>query len=399
MTHDAWKARVLDLAIGALPPGEAREVTAHVAACPECAAELGSLEAAGAAVSSLPPLPAPERGEAVLLAAARQAAEARQRKAHRLPSWLWGAAVGGLAATAVVVVTLQLTVAPPRSRFDEGREALEGRQAPADLGRLAPAEPPPAAATPSIAEAPPAASPGARGGTGGRSAAGVGIGGGEAVQAEAELRVRRKELKGKAERTEAAGTPERLAAASAPRPEAGLAMNQAPLADRAAPAAKAASAPAAAPRPARSAQAVGPSAAAGSAGAAEADGAALAGAAAPAELAAPVPPPSPASPAPAPGPAEARDVPGCSGEARRLLFRDGGRLVRRVRSGVLAGVAYRAEETFLPDGRRGAWRVEARGQVLRSEAAGAAARLEALVPGLRLAADAGQAEAEPPRCE
>jgi hypothetical protein len=92
--------------------------------------------------------------------------------------------------------------------------------------------------------------------------------------------------------------------------------------------------------------------------------------------------------------------PACVGEARRVLWRDaGGRLLRRERAGVLGGVAYRAEETFDLGGALAEGRIEAGGRVASADGAGVAAgRLAGVVEGLRLAATATQAEAEPPRC-
>jgi hypothetical protein len=103
---------------------------------------------------------------------------------------------------------------------------------------------------------------------------------------------------------------------------------------------------------------------------------------------------------PAVPPIEVRQLPGCTGEARRVLWRDpAGRLQRRERSGVLGGVGYRAVETFDAEGGLIQARVEAGGKVATADLAGLArGQLAGLVPGLALAATAARAEADPPGC-
>ncbi len=98
MTHEALREKLLDLAYGELSPREAREVEGHAAACAECAAELARMRGTRAVMRKLPEEPAPDAGERILVAAAREASEARARP-RRLPRWIWrGSAVAALAA-------------------------------------------------------------------------------------------------------------------------------------------------------------------------------------------------------------------------------------------------------------------------------------------------------------
>ena len=76
MSQDAFQDRLLDLAYGELSPREAREVEAHAASCPACRAELARIRETRRIMAALPDEPAPEAGERLLLAAAREAARA-----------------------------------------------------------------------------------------------------------------------------------------------------------------------------------------------------------------------------------------------------------------------------------------------------------------------------------
>lgn len=382
MNHQALAEKVVDLALGALSPREAREVEAHVAGCARCAAELASLRGARQAMAALPPLPAPERGEAVLMAAARQAAEqATRRPPGLLPRWLWGAAFGAASVAAAVLVTLQLSGAPPPSRFEEGREALLGRE-PATVA-AAPERPEPQAAAPTSARA------------GAAEPSRVGPAAAAANGARAEVPRREGERFAKAEA--ASPPPARAGAAAAMKAPAPPPMPAALEARRdharaAAPeeARAEAAAELAAPDPAparRAREAV--------AGLADSKAPAPRPASAPASgslsARAGQPPGAPR--------AELRTFPGCPGERSRALTRDAaGRLLRRDRAGVLAGVPYQAEERYGEDGRLAGAVVRFGGrEVSLGPAELAGDRLEAL-PGLDLALTAEAAEAAPPAC-
>ena len=99
MNHAAASEKLLELAYGELPPREARVVEAHVAGCDACRAELSSIRETRALMAQLPSEPPPERGEAIVLAAAREAAAAR-RPRPLLPTWLWAGTAGAMAASA-----------------------------------------------------------------------------------------------------------------------------------------------------------------------------------------------------------------------------------------------------------------------------------------------------------
>jgi anti-sigma factor RsiW len=133
-SHETYREQLLDLAYGELGKREARALRAHLEGCPECRTELSRMTATRSAMSGLPAEPAPERGEAVLLAAAREAV--RDRNRPWLPSWVWGASVGvvGVAAVALVAVRLAGVVRPPVAQRDH--DALVSRSAQAEVPEL-----------------------------------------------------------------------------------------------------------------------------------------------------------------------------------------------------------------------------------------------------------------------
>jgi hypothetical protein len=99
MSHDVLRERLLDLACGEIGGRAAQEVEAHAAACASCGAELARMRETLRLAAELPELAAPEGGERVLIAAAREAVRGR-RPAWRFPRW----ALSSAAAAAIVVV-------------------------------------------------------------------------------------------------------------------------------------------------------------------------------------------------------------------------------------------------------------------------------------------------------
>jgi len=130
MNHEPRREELLDLALGLLEPAEARALEAHAAACAACRDELASLRQAHRLVAGLPPVEAPGRGAAVLMAAARQVAEAAadaRRPRWGMPRWLAGGAVGLAGAVALAVLLLRVQGPPARGPLSEDREALLGQ--------------------------------------------------------------------------------------------------------------------------------------------------------------------------------------------------------------------------------------------------------------------------------
>src|SRR5512140_369172 len=105
--HDTYQEQLLDLAYGELGKREARALRAHLEGCPGCRAELARMTATRSAMSALPEELAPGRGEAILLAAAREVARER-RPRPLLPSWVWSVSVGAVGLAAVALLTVRL---------------------------------------------------------------------------------------------------------------------------------------------------------------------------------------------------------------------------------------------------------------------------------------------------
>lgn len=144
MTHEELRDRLLDLAYGELPRRVARRVEEHAASCEACRAELARIRDTRRLMSALPDEPAPEGGERILVAAAREAA--RGRAPTRRPSrWLWGGAVAAASVAAVVAVSYRLLELRPGPLARDGRDALLGdspyARAPAPGATGAPAGP------------------------------------------------------------------------------------------------------------------------------------------------------------------------------------------------------------------------------------------------------------------
>ncbi|HET6437696.1 MAG TPA: Fe-S oxidoreductase [Anaeromyxobacter sp.] len=106
-SHHTFREELLDLAYGELGGRSARALRRHLCGCAECRAELARIEATRKAMSPLGPQPAPARGEAILLAAAREAARAR-RPRPLLSPFAFRASVGLLAIAVVAVVSFRL---------------------------------------------------------------------------------------------------------------------------------------------------------------------------------------------------------------------------------------------------------------------------------------------------
>jgi hypothetical protein len=143
MTHEACRSKLLELAYGELSRAEARAAEAHVADCAECRAELETIQGTRRAMARLPLEPAPAEGEAVLFAAAREAAESRRatRRGRILPSWAWGGAVGLAAAAAVVAVSYRLVELEPHRADDVDALRGGGYDAPETAMKSAPSAP------------------------------------------------------------------------------------------------------------------------------------------------------------------------------------------------------------------------------------------------------------------
>ncbi|HSD22474.1 MAG TPA: zf-HC2 domain-containing protein [Anaeromyxobacter sp.] len=164
MSHDRFGDRLLELAYGELSPREAREVEAHAESCAECGAELGRIRATRRVMGALPDERAPDAGERILLAAAREAARDRAPARRILPAWVWSASV--LAALVVAVGAVSYRILAMRPAAERPGEELLGRAqyaeppstsapAPAPAEDEAQAAPSPSAAPPPARAAPP----------------------------------------------------------------------------------------------------------------------------------------------------------------------------------------------------------------------------------------------------
>jgi anti-sigma factor RsiW len=172
-THETLREQLLDLAYGELDRREERALRKHLEGCAECAAELARMTSTRSTMAALSDEPAPERGQAVLLAAAREAARAQERRPF-LPSWLWGASLSAVGLAAVAALSLQLARQAPMTGFSGlekrpaesvAREpvAHEPMAAPAPVTAAAPAEKKEAA----LEASKPAPAPAPAGGKGG----------------------------------------------------------------------------------------------------------------------------------------------------------------------------------------------------------------------------------------
>jgi hypothetical protein len=131
MSHDALRERLLDLACGELGGRAAQDVEAHAAACASCGAELARLRETLRLVADLPELAAPEGGEGLLLAAAREAVRGR-RPAWRLPRWALSSAAAAAIAVVGAVSYRILSARPERARPEVALLGASDAAAPAD---------------------------------------------------------------------------------------------------------------------------------------------------------------------------------------------------------------------------------------------------------------------------
>ncbi|HEY6100753.1 MAG TPA: zf-HC2 domain-containing protein [Anaeromyxobacter sp.] len=321
MTHHAFAEKLLDLAYGELPPREAGKVEAHAASCEACRAELARIRETRRLMSALPEEPAPERGERILFAAAREAAE-RGAPRRVLPPWLLGATVVAASLVAVGAVSYRILAMRPGPLMREDPEAL--------LGPSPYAARPPAPASPAP----------------------------ESAERPAEVRSLR------ADREEPAGAPPKQAERKKAAPARGERRSIAyaeppPPVEREAPPASGPPAVAAAPpapaEDARSPAPLPPAAAAGAVSDAprpvESERLGVARGSRPAAKAAGAPGARSELAGEAPYRSEARTFARCEGEsARRVEIDAGGRVVRYVREGRIGGRRVRIVHLFRPDG-------------------------------------------------
>ena len=134
--HESFREELLDFAYGELGRRKARALRAHLKRCADCRAELDRMTVTRGALSSLGTESASPRGEAILLAAAREAARELGRRPF-FPSWVWGASVGAVTVAAVVAVSIRLAPA---------RRTPDGQAGRVDLLARAPAPEPPRSA-------------------------------------------------------------------------------------------------------------------------------------------------------------------------------------------------------------------------------------------------------------
>jgi anti-sigma factor RsiW len=110
------QARLADFTVGALSEAERAEIEPHLRECAACQRELRALKRVGAALDALPP----EEAAAGLWSAIRREIEPPKPAPAGAPWWemlfpsRWPRlAYAGLAATAVAMVALLMTVSPP----------------------------------------------------------------------------------------------------------------------------------------------------------------------------------------------------------------------------------------------------------------------------------------------
>ena len=109
MTHEECQDRLLEFAYGELRRRRAREVEAHLGACPTCAGVYRRIAGVREVMGRLEPEPPPGH-DRLLLAAAREAADRRreERPALGLPLWAWKASVATVLVAAVGGVSVKI---------------------------------------------------------------------------------------------------------------------------------------------------------------------------------------------------------------------------------------------------------------------------------------------------
>lgn len=397
MSHDAFREKLLDLAYGELPPRDARRLEAHAEGCAECRAELARIQETRRLMAALPQEPAPERGERILLAAAREAA-GRRKARWRIPSWLLAASVVATSIVAVGTVSWRIASMRPGPLERSDSTALLGAPAAPEPGRAEspsaaePRSPEDEAEASTLAGAPPA--------LGSEAAPAAPAPARKGARPQPALRARpTEEAPVEAERFARAPAPPAPRAAAAEEAEAGFGLAgriaEAPTPSVASEAKAEAARPsmsldapvAAAPTPRAPSRSLAPTSRREEAR----PGAASAAAAAPERADARA---RAAELRDADGlRAEIRTFPGCEGESWRKVETDpAGRVVRYVREGRIDGRRLRIEQVFDRDGALA--RVEVR-DLDRPEA-----RIEADALGIRLPERAEEARPDaPPRCD
>jgi len=110
MNHEACRELLVDLAYGELSRRKVAEVERHLAECETCKVERDHLDATVGVMRRLEAPPALERGEAILVAAARKAAEERRRDSFRLALSGFGVRIAAGSAFALVAAFLLVNV-------------------------------------------------------------------------------------------------------------------------------------------------------------------------------------------------------------------------------------------------------------------------------------------------
>ena len=152
MNHETCRERLLDLAYGELSRREAVEVERHLAQCEPCRLERDGMASTLGAMRRLEPPPAPERGDGVVLAAARQAAEERRSNSFGLA--LRGFGIRVAAGTAFAVLAVLLLVNVRQGLRSPAEDVARERAAARSRAEPTVGPPPSAAEAPSLVPAP-----------------------------------------------------------------------------------------------------------------------------------------------------------------------------------------------------------------------------------------------------
>jgi hypothetical protein len=138
MTHEAFREKLLDLAYGELSRRDAGKVEEHAAACDACRAELSRIRETRRLVAALPPEAAPERGENVLIAAARERSRLRAPR-WQVPRWLLAGSIAAASLVVVGAVSYRILAMRPGPLGRSEHDALLGEATPQPVQPSAPA--------------------------------------------------------------------------------------------------------------------------------------------------------------------------------------------------------------------------------------------------------------------